>query len=188
VSDPDGICPACGADLERVSTAGALRFQCGSCRGAAFGLPVMRRLLADGAAIQAWMVSKSVEPTGQPCGFCRQPQRPVSLSSGTPPTASVEVCRPCEMIWVPADQLAALPAREAAAAGRATAAAVAPACCPSCGAPLQTDADGTCRYCHRQAVAPQLVVIAGAPAPDAPSGSQGILGAAVSLLDQLLRS
>ena len=195
MNEPD--CPSCHTPLQRVSAASGLRFQCPACQGVAVGVVVFRRVLPAGVGSQVWVASAGQAATGRPCGFCGQSMRPIAVPADPGPSATVEICRICEVVWVPADQAARLPVPPVSDGGPLAeplppAAAPPPTRCPECGAPFEVAADGCCPYCRRQVTAPQVLVMhdVTAEGPGVGTGinlERGVLaGAALFALGALL--
>jgi hypothetical protein len=92
-------------------------------------------------------VGSNEGPAGGPCPYCGQPMK-VSAQG-------VAFCHLCQEVWVPATF--AMPA-PTTAAGAVPAAPVATHC-DNCGAPLEPDEMGRCKFCHAQIAAPQPIVV-----------------------------
>jgi hypothetical protein len=82
--------------------------------------------------------------------------RPTAVPDVESRLATVEICRVCEVVWVPADQANLLPVPTPTS----LASSAVPDRCPYCGAPFKATADGSCPYCHRSVVPSQIVVMA----------------------------
>ena len=161
-TDTSHPCPACGTPLQEVKDHGR-RYCCPGCRGYAVGQAALRPLLAEGAACRIWIATADAPATGPACPFCSDPMRTAAAPPSDAGTASVEVCRSCEMVWIDASQAPLLPAAPQTAAPGGGPPSV-PTRCVWCGAPYQLTSDGSCRYCHRSVVAPTVVIV--------PSGDQ----------------
>jgi len=166
MSDTEAACPSCRTPLLRAKAPNGLRFQCATCHGVIMALAVFRRVLTEGVGSHVWVASASQATNGHPCGFCTRGMRPTGVPvDGTPAGigAKVEVCRPCEAVWVPGDQSALLPTLPAAA-GAPLEQPTPPTRCPECGAPFETAADGCCPYCHRRVEQePQVIFVHDSP-------------------------
>jgi hypothetical protein len=174
-------CPSCGTPLQRANGATGMRFQCRSCQGVAIALAVFRHVLAEGVGSHVWVASAAQPADGRPCGFCARNMRPTDVPGTGDHPAKVEVCRVCDIIWVPADQAALLPMQPAVRGpGLAVPLAAAPPTrCPDCGAPYQVAADGCCPYCHRRVeVVPPVVLILSDGAGSRPGADVHSLGGA----------
>jgi hypothetical protein len=146
-----------------------VRSECGRCRGRMVGLSPFERLLQDGVGAAVWVASASGEP-GPPCPFCSRPMRRVPAEAGPDGLATysergadgLAVCRTCQEVWVPASAAGWMhehAAPHGEEAGCRWSESVLPCECPNCGAPLQPDPLGRCRYCHAQVSAPAPIVI-----------------------------
>src|SRR5579859_3155930 len=183
MSDADPQCPSCRTPLVRSAGASGLRFQCPSCHGAVVAIAVFRRVLSDGVGTRVWVGSADQPQIGLPCGFCSRVMRPTPVAESGSVLATVEICRVCEVVWVPADQASLLPVPTPTS----LAASAPPDRCPYCGAPFEATADGSCPYCHRSVVPAQIVVLgdlgatgAGASRPQV-SWEAGAVGAAAGV-------
>jgi Zn-finger nucleic acid-binding protein len=173
----DAHCPGCGAPMTRAADHG-VRFECGQCGGRLLGLSPFEQLLQDGVGARLWVASSS-GAAGGPCPFCGQAMH--HAGEGADAAAGFLMCRTCQEVWIPADAGdwlgahahpgALLPARAGTRADR----------CGTCGAPLEPDEMGRCRFCHTQLTAPEPIVvnIQGAPAG---TGNK-LLDAVVGLLN-----
>jgi hypothetical protein len=102
MSDTETACPSCGTPLQRATAATGLRYQCSACQGVIITLAVFRRVVVEGAGSQLWVRSANELANGHPCGFCTRAMRPTPMPGDTGKVATVEVCRGCESVWVPA--------------------------------------------------------------------------------------
>jgi hypothetical protein len=148
MSESESVCPADGTPLKRANSGGGLRFQCSACRGIVITLAVFRHVLMEGVGSKIWVKSATEPASGHPCGFCTRPMRPTPLPAETDTAATVEVCRVCDAVWVPGDQVDLLPM--AGSTAGTPAAELRASRCPECGAPFEVSADGRCPYCRRQ--------------------------------------
>jgi hypothetical protein len=78
--------------------------------------------------------------------------------SGDAP-AGVLLCHTCQQVWVPATATGWM--SDHATPGASVPAQVSPTSqeCGNCGAPLEPDELGRCRYCHAQVTAPQPLIV-----------------------------
>jgi hypothetical protein len=181
MTETESVCPACGNPLQRANAANGLRYQCAACQGVIITLAVFRRVLIEGVGSQLWVRSASQPANGHPCGFCTRAMRPTPMPGDTDHGATVEVCRVCESVWVPGDQVALLPTLGSAAG--APPAELRADRCPECGAPFKVAADGCCRYCHRQVERePDVVFVNDGPGTSGPGHESGnLIGTAVGI-------
>mgnify|MGYP001605722370 CR=1 FL=1 len=167
---PSGTrCPADGSPLAPAETAGARALDCQVCGGVMYGLSPFERLLPAGLGARVWVASAD-GPADQACPFCTRPMHaPDPAAPGLDP--GLRVCRLCEQVWVPGTARPWLASRrgpDGDAAPGPLAAPAADACeCPNCGAPLQPDGAGRCRYCRAQVAAPAPVTLS-MQAPELP--------------------
>jgi len=187
MSDADPQCPSCRTPLVRSAGASGLRFQCPSCHGVVIAIAVFRRVLSDGIGVRVWVASAGEPQSGLLCGFCGRVMRPTPVPDAESRLATVEVCRVCEAVWVPADQAALLPVPTSTS----LATSAVPDRCPYCGAPYEATPDGSCPYCHRSVVPSQVVIVAG-PGDSTDWGAQdvnwgaGAVGAAAGVVLSIL--
>ena len=184
----DRSCPECGAPLQR-DPGGSHRLDCAACGGHLLGLSPFEQLLAEGVGSRLWVASKDGVPGG-PCPWCsRAMTAPVeSDPAGTDWPPGLLMCHLCQQVWVPAGARPwmAAHASPTGAGLYGAGAAVAPALteCPTCGAPLEPDDMGRCRYCRAQVAAPRPVVVELQPAADPLGG--GLLSGLARFLDSPL--
>jgi hypothetical protein len=190
MSETESVCPSCHTPLQRVASKAGMRFQCPACTGVAIALAVFRHVLVAGIGSQVWMASASQPANGAPCGFCTRAMRPTAVPGEGDHSATVEVCRVCETIWVPGDQAALLPMVATASGGALTVPAP-PTRCPECGAPFKVAADGCCPYCHRVVEQqPEVIIVHDDFGPRGPGhgggATQTIVGAAAGIALSIL--
>ena len=171
-------CPECGAPLQR-DPAGSHRLDCAACGGSLHGLSPFEQLLAEGVGARLWVASKD-GPAGVACPWCSRPMTaPVAPDS----PAGLVMCHLCQQVWVPAGAgswMAAHASPAAVATGTATGPGRATECA-ICGAPLDPDDMGRCRYCRAQVAAPRPIVVELQPASDPLGG--GLLSDLARFLD-----
>jgi Zn-finger nucleic acid-binding protein len=152
----DARCPGCGAPMTRSADHG-VRYECGQCGGRLLGLSPFEQLLEDSVGARLWVASTSGSPAG-PCPFCGQAMH--HAAQGADSAAGILMCRTCQEVWIPSDAATWLSAHAAPGAVLpAPAAAPLPDRCVTCGAPLETDEMGRCRFCHTQLTAPDPVIV-----------------------------
>ena len=151
--------------------AGGRSLSCPSCSGVLCGLSPFERMLTPGLGARVWVASASAAgPAGGACPYCRRPMHTPEPAAADLP-AGLQVCRLCEQVWVPDSAREWVAAHAApgsagsgapgAGGGSAGSVGGAPAGrCPNCGAPLEPDPAGRCRFCRTQVAAPAPVVIA----------------------------
>ena len=145
-----------------------MRYECPRCHGKLLGLSPFEGLLEDGMGAAVWVASAAGEP-GDACPFC---SRPMHRPGGDAGPKGLAVCRTCLEVWIPASASAWMSehaARRSDGSEPSWSESARPSECPTCGAPLQPDELGRCRYCHAQVSAPAPVIMA-APAEDPGSG------------------
>ena len=148
--------------MERVAEHG-IRYQCGSCGGRLLGLRPFEDLLEDGLGARMWIASEGGSPCGT-CPFCGQTMRQPGPDSAAPD--GIGVCHTCQQVWIASSCSAWMDSHSARReAPAAPCAAALPSSCPNCGAPLQPDELGRCRFCHTQVVAsPPIEITLAEPA------------------------
>ncbi len=176
MTSDDAHCPGCGAPMKRAADHG-VRFECGQCGGRFLGLSPFEQLLQDGIGARLWVASHDGS-AGGPCPFCGQAMH--HAAQGADEAAGLLMCRTCQEVWIPADAGEWLSAHAAPGAVLPAPAATQADRCGTCGAPLEPDEMGRCRFCHTQLVAPEPIIVNIQEAP--PSSGSKLLDAVAGLL------
>jgi Zn-finger nucleic acid-binding protein len=108
-------CPRCAADLAPEAHGGARFDRCPKCRGVAVTVALLRRF-ADAKRVRDLWLNLAVGHGDAPCPSCARPLLSTPVDCGGR-TIAIDVCKPCQMLWFDADDLAAFsPGRQAPAA------------------------------------------------------------------------
>ena len=132
---------------------------CDACHGFCVTVWLLGEMLVEGAGGAVWRSSETATTKGDPCPACRNPMVSVAAPAGPAGTATIEVCRNCELVWVSAAAAQLLPVRPDLAQS-AGVTSPDPTHCPNCGAPYSETADGRCTYCHAVVPRPQFDLVA----------------------------
>jgi len=153
-----------------------VRYQCGHCGGRLLGLSPFEQLLEDGVGARLWVASNSGTEAG-PCPFC---DRAMHCAASGADVAGILMCRTCQEVWIPAGAASWLSTHSAPRAAQPAPAAPLSDRCGTCGAPLEPDEQGRCRFCHAQLTVAEPVVVNVQETP-ATTGSK-LLNAVAGLL------
>jgi Zn-finger nucleic acid-binding protein len=105
-------CPRCLVDLAPEPHGGARFDRCPRCRGLALNVAVLRQF-APGKRVRDLWLNLPVGREDGPCPSCGRPALATPVACGAR-TIDVDVCRPCQVLWFDADDLAAFsPQRQA---------------------------------------------------------------------------
>jgi Zn-finger nucleic acid-binding protein len=99
------LCPKCRTELAPSSHEGGRFDSCPSCRGVAVNVALLRQFAPPQRVRAIWLNFPDGEP-GPPCPSCARPLVDTAAPAGLA-TIRLGVCRPCQVIWFDADELAA---------------------------------------------------------------------------------
>ena len=150
--------------MSRIADHGIL-YGCGGCGGRMMGLRPFENLLEDGLGARVWIASEAegvggagrAGGAGGACPFCARAMQAPTADAGAPD--GLAVCHVCHQVWMPASADDWIRAHAAPGVSALPQAAPLPSVCSNCGAPLQPDEDGRCRFCHTQVAAPAPIVV-----------------------------
>jgi Zn-finger nucleic acid-binding protein len=108
------LCPHCRTALAPGSHEGARFDSCPSCRGVAVNVALLRQFAPPQRVRAIWLNLPDGQP-GPPCPSCARPLVDTAAPAGLA-TIRLGVCRPCQVIWFDAGELAAFSPQRAAPA------------------------------------------------------------------------
>ncbi len=98
-------CPRCRVDLVSVTSNGAVSWRCGTCKGVAVGVGVLRRFAPKDRVAELWNDAwRAVDATGDGCPSCRSRMRTLTLELDGA-SLELDACRACLLVWFDADEL-----------------------------------------------------------------------------------
>ncbi|MBV9661845.1 MAG: hypothetical protein JO337_11880 [Acidimicrobiales bacterium] len=103
-------------------------------------------MMPEGEGARMWVASNEGTDAA-PCAFCARPTKAAP--------EGVCFCHRCQEVWVPPGFV--VPNPPPAVSGLLPAPAATR--CGNCGAPIEPDEMGRCRYCRAQVAAPQPIVV-----------------------------
>jgi|GEM_PF-44140 len=107
----DYRCPMDGSELERQTTPDGVAYACPVCRGRMVNIAALKRRpeLRDGVGIVWSQAMRTTENTGRACPQCGAPMSRAQIP-GT--VRFIELCKPCQALWLEGGNEDALPHRE----------------------------------------------------------------------------
>ena len=105
----DFSCPTCNVLLQAQKLEGIRLWKCGSCRGFAISLPIVRKGLNTETFKKIWQKLSAGEiETGRPCPGCKNPLSVVE-ADGQAGAIMIDVCRTCQILWFDDKEFSDLP-------------------------------------------------------------------------------
>ena len=108
-------CPRCRSALRAKRTGVGIHYECSACGGRSVALSIARRKFDAGVLKNLWLSVKDAPPVRDrealDCPYCRSKMHPLALEDGTS-GFQIDVCRPCQAIWLDATESERLPVRE----------------------------------------------------------------------------
>lgn len=109
-----GICPRCQRELKSRRTRLGFHFECPGCHGRSLVLSAARRQFDADLLRDLWMAVKDAPPMEHrdalPCPYCRKKMHPTAVGQADG-EFQIDVCRSCQLLWLDAPEVEAMPAR-----------------------------------------------------------------------------
>lgn len=100
-------CPHCPVTLVARRFGEKSAWMCGLCSGLAFNLAVLRDEVEPAMVAQFWLAARAAPVGTAKCTACRRPQRVIKHHSERL-DVEVDVCVPCQLIWLDGGELEAI--------------------------------------------------------------------------------
>ena len=108
-------CPNCGSSLIRTAGDRGIFFSCEGCKGRSVGVALLRRTVERSFVNDIWSRSESAPGSGRDCPSCSNEMRAVDVT----PTETLDVCKPCQLVWFDPSAFELAPATGPAPSGPA---------------------------------------------------------------------